>query len=142
MADSYSPIVSAAAPTLQGVWIHDPLTPTSTEYQFLYGNIGRGEELGVQAIKLHLVGRAKSVMEYGENEDGALSLKVYIPFGPDHDAGVQWWRDRVRARRSLLYRDNRIRLEYVALTKVSILDDRSGSIITAVVDTVDFSEAT
>lgn len=141
MTDILSTVYTATAPTWLGVYLHDPASPETTELGFLYGNIGRGEALGVDVTFLKLLGRARPVAEYGEAETTELSLSTFLPFGADHDAAVQWWRDRVRARATLCYRDGRKRLEYVSLGKVGATDARAGTTVAATVTTVDYSEA-
>lgn len=141
MTEILSTVSAATAPTWLGVYLHDPAAPDTTELGFLYGNIGRSENLDVDVTFLKLIGRARPVAEYGEAEKATLALSVVIPFGADHDAAVQWWRDRVRARAVLCYRDGRKRLEYIALGGVSITDARAGSTIASTVTVADFSEA-
>ena len=140
MTEILSTVYAATAPTWLGVYLHSPAAPAGTEALFLFGNIGRAESLAVDRAVIRLVGRALPIVESGEGENLELALSVVIPWGPDHDQKVQWWRDRVRARATLCYRDGRKRLIYISLGAVTVTDEKVGSTISATTTAVDFSE--
>lgn len=141
MTTTLSTIYTTSAPAFRGIWLHAPAAVSATERHFFYGNVDRIETISVDRTLLRFVGRPKPVAEYGENEDEVVGLSTLIPYDADHDEAVQWWRDQIRARRTLLYRDNRGRKHYVSLDEALISDLPEGSIVSCSVTEVDFSEA-
>lgn len=140
MTTTLSTIYTTTAPSLSGVWIHAPADPEGTEAHYLFGNVGRAEKVEVDGTLLRFVGRVKPVAEFGVGEEVSLALSVVIPWTDDHDDLVEWWRTQIRARRTLLYRDNRSRLLYVSLFGGSITDAKEGSVVSATVTAVDYDE--
>lgn len=127
MSESLSDVVSATAPALIGVWVFDPTDADATERNYLHAD-GRTESIAPRSAVLEVAGRVDPIVEFGEVTIVGLEVTVFVPFGPDHDAGVQWWRDAVEARRAICYRDNRGRLMYGALPAgVSPVDGRAGT---------------
>lgn len=140
MTSTLSAISTVTAPSFFGVWLHEYTDPEGTEAHFLYGNIGRAEKITVDRTLVQYIGRTRPVAEHGESEDVNLSLAITIPWDEDHDAAVEWWRDRVRARVTMLYRDGRGRRYYVDPGALTITDVREGTIVSIPVDAVDFDE--
>jgi len=141
MSESISETVEATAPELVGTWTFDPFDPAGTSRQFLFTR-DREEKLAVDATELRFIGRARPVVEFGEAEDIRLGLTVFLPFGPEHDPGVAYWRAALKARRALCYRDNRGRLEYVALGDgLSLVDAREGTGVGMSLVVVDYDES-
>jgi hypothetical protein len=138
---AYSKTLKVTAPVLTGSWIHAALAPAATIRTFPYLAGDRTESLGVELTGFQLLGRARPVYESSEFETLELALSYTIPFGADHDAAVQWWRDCVRARAVVLYRDGRGRREYGVFGEAQIADARSGSTVTAKLMAADFTEA-
>lgn len=89
MAQASSIIYTSTAPTLTGVWIHDPANAEFTISQFPYGNVGRTEGLSVSATELKFIGRALPVFDMGGFESQELSIDILIPSGPDEQDQVE-----------------------------------------------------
>ena len=141
MATATSDVVAITAPKLQGVWLHAVVDPDDTERHYLYQAGARGETLTVQTVSLQFVGRTFAVTEFGGEESQAMGLGIKVPWGPTHDADVQWIRDALRARRVLCYRDNRGRLLFGTLDgSVKVSDALDGSDIDVTINRVDYTE--
>jgi hypothetical protein len=125
---------------LQGVWLFDPTSPSTTSVQYLYGNVGRAEGLGVENAGLQFVGRAYPVYDFGMAEVLSLSLSFTIPFSSTHDAEVLTLRTLVRNRRTLAYRDGRNRLVYGILTGITVTDSKHGTVVATTLTAIDYSD--
>lgn len=140
MAQASSAVYTAAAPTLMGVWLHDPTKSDDTISNYLYGNIGRTETISVDSAELRFIGRALPVRDMGGFESQSLDIKILVPTGPTEQDQVEWFRDAVRNRRTLCYRDNRGRLSYGILGSVQFADVRTGTGVSFSFITVDHQE--
>lgn len=140
MAQATSDTTTVVAPSLMGVWIHDPSYANVTISNFPYGNVGRTEGISVESKALRYIGRALPVYDMGGFESQTLDIEILIPSGPDEQDMVEWFKTAVRARRTLCYRDNRGRLTYGILTSISIEDKREGSGVSFSFETVDYTE--
>lgn len=140
MAQTSSTIYTAAAAPLMGVWLHDPTKADSTISNYLYGNIGRTETISVDSAELRFIGRAHPVRDMGGFESQTLDIKILIPSGPDEQDQVDWFRDAVRNRRTICYRDNRGRLTYGILGSIQFADVRTGTGVSFSFITVDHKE--
>lgn len=142
MSESVSTTYAATAPRLLGAWVFDPVDPAGTLAHFPYARAAVGASTSIEAQRLAFAGRAHPVIEYGELESASVSIGALVPFGDDHDAGVQWWRDAVTARRTINYRDGRGRLYWVGLPGgIQETDERDGTIVAATLERVDYDEA-
>lgn|SRR5690606_7488671 len=138
MSRAVSDIVSGVAPTLVGVWVHDPLDASDTVRSYPFAD-GRTEHLAPESSVLTVVGRTRPVVEFGEALDESLKVTIFVPFGPEHDEAVQWWRDAVLARRAIFYRDNRGRAFYGVLASgVDPVDGRAGTALAVELTRVDW----
>jgi len=138
MSQAASSIVTIQAPSLVGVWVFDPVDPAGTERNYLFAD-GREETVNVEAVDLNLVGREYAITEFGEASALDLSLTIFVPFGDEHAAGVEYWRAAVLARRAINYRDNRGRLMYATLKGgLGIADGRAGTAIGVLLGRVDY----
>ena len=140
MAQSVSTIATSVAPTLEGVWVHDPTVSDETISNFLYGNVGRTEGITVEATALRFIGRAMPVYDMGGFESQQLDIDITIPYGPDEQDQVEWFRTSVRNRRTLCYRDNRGRLHYGIISNISFADKQEGTAVSFTFHTADFTE--
>src|SRR5690606_3682371 len=100
MSETVSGIVTATAPALVGVWVFDPTDPDDTERNYLHAD-GRSETILPAGSSIVLAGRTNPIIEYGTSTTVTLELTVFVPFGPEHDAAVQWWRDACENRRAI-----------------------------------------
>ncbi len=114
MSETVSAEATLTAPSLVGVWVFDPLDPDGTERNYMHAE-SRVETVRPKAEVIDVHGREDALVEFGATTVRGVSTTVTVPFGDEHDAGVQWWRDAATARRTINYRDNRGRLFWVAL---------------------------
>lgn len=139
MSESISEVVSGTAPSLVGVWVYDPTDPDATDRNFRYAS-GRVESVRPRSAVLEVVGRGRPIVEFGELMTQAIKLTVLVPFDDEHDDGVQWWRDAVDNRRTIIYRDNRGRMIPVALPEgVELTDGRIGTAFALSLLSVDYT---
>lgn len=142
MAQATSIEYTAVAPALFGVWMHSTIDPEGTASNFPYGNTERSEFIGVQGTALRFIGRTHPVYDTGGFETQSLNIDIVVPAGPDEQDQVEWFRNAVRNRRTLCYRDNRSRKHYVIIVDMNIEDAQVGTNISFKTETVDFNEAT
>ena len=140
MAQAVSSISTATAPVLSGVWIHDPIDPADSSSNFMFGNVGRSEGISIENSELRFIGRTLPVYDMGGFESQELSIDITIPYGPDEQDQVEWFRAAARNRRSLCYRDNRGRLTYGIIGSVSFKDQREGTVVSFTLHTSDYTE--
>lgn len=141
MPETASSIYTITAPALIGVWVFDPISPSTTERNYIHAE-GRTENISAKATEIELVGRLNPLVEYGEATLVGLALTILVPFGDTHDVAVQWWRQALSNRRAICYRDNRKRLMWGALNKeLPIVDGRAGTAISVSLRRIDFDEA-
>lgn len=141
MSETVGPVFTVTSSRLVGVWVFDPTDPDGSDINFMHAD-GRVESIKPESATIRLAGKRNPLIEFGEATVVVLTLTVFIPFGPTHDAGVQWWRDAAEARRTLCYRDNRGRLYYVAMPDgVAPADGRAGTALQLKMQRVDFDEA-
>lgn len=127
MSEAVSDVVIGLAPSLVGVWVFDPIDAGNTERNYIHAD-GRTESIVPKSAVLEVTGRVDPLVEFGEVTIAGLEVTIFVPFGTDHDAGVQWWRDAVENRRPICYRDNRGRLMYGALPAgIAPVDGRAGT---------------
>lgn len=141
MAQASSSEYTAVAPELFGVWMHSTVNPEQTASNFPYGNLGRTESIGVQGTALRFVGRTFPVYDTGGFESQSLDVDITVPAGPKEQDQVEWFRNAVRNRRTLCYRDNRGRKHYVIIIDMNIADAQIGTIVSFKTETVDYNEA-
>lgn len=132
---------TVVAPALLGVWMHSVSDPRGTVSNFLYGNLGRSESIDVEGKALRFIGRTHPVYDTGGFESQSLSIDIVVPVGPDEQDQVEWFRNVVRNRRTICYRDNRGRKHYVIIVSMNIEDARVGTNISFSTETVDYNEA-
>lgn len=141
MSETISETYTAVAPSLVGVWVFDPIDPDDTERNYLHAD-GRTESIKPRASSMDVAGRLNPLLEFGEVTVVGLKLTVFVPFGPEHDAGVQWWRDACENRRAICYRDNRGRLYWVGLPDgIEPQDGRAGTAFSLTLQRVNYDEA-
>jgi hypothetical protein len=141
MAQAVSVVYTTTAPSLAGVWVHDPSAAETTASNFLYGNVGRSEGISIENTELRFIGRALPVYDMGGFESQELSIDITVPYGPDEQDQVEWFRTAVRSRRTLCYRDNRGRLTYGIIGNISFKDEREGTSVSFTFHTADYTES-
>lgn len=139
MSESLSIEKTIVAPTLVGVWMHDPVIPDETISNFLHVE-DRTETHAAIGTAYRVHGRSLPVAEFGEASSIGIDASVPIPFGDDHASGVQWFRDAVERRRVICYRDGRGRVVFgVLLGGAPIKDERAGSTVSLKLTAVNYS---
>ena len=141
MAQATSTTTTITAPVLAGVWLHDPSDAEDTIQNFLYGNVGRSESLGVSAAPLRFIGRALPVYDMGGFESQELKINITVPSGPFEQDTVEWFRTAARNRRVLCYRDNRGRVSYGIIGGLTFTDIQIGTTVEFPFITTDYQEA-
>lgn len=141
MAQTSSAIVTATSPALVGVWLHDPANATNTAHNYIYGNVGRTESIGVQGIPVKYVGRVYPVYDTGVFEDQSLKINIIVPYGQTAGSDVEWFRTALRNRSVLCYRDSRGRKHYVIIVSIDFTDIPEGTAVSFTTTTVDYTEA-
>lgn len=140
MAQATSIPEVVTAPKLMGIWLHTVNNPEVTSTNYLYGNTARSEKIEIQGTAQRFIGRTFPVYDTGGFETQSLSLAVVVPTGPDEQEQVEWFRNIVRNRGTLCYRDNRSRLHYVILVGMNISDTMAGTELSFEATTVDYNE--
>lgn len=127
---------------LGGFGIHEDGDPAGTFRGFPYHVALTSESREVEVVTRGFLGRRLPVVDFGGSESVDLARGAMIPWGPDHDDAVQWWRDRHAGRRLLRYRDSRGRdLLGVLGGGLGIADRRDGTSVTFTFLEVDRIEA-
>lgn len=135
-----SATASGTARPMLGAWVHD-LADWSTIANFPFADAAT-EALAIDEQVLAFVGRTAPVVESGEAETSTLAVSIRLPPEVRFD-GEGWWRNRKRARTTLMYRDGRARTMACAIIgPVTINPDRSGSVLTCTLQAVDYPVAT
>lgn len=140
MAQASSTAQAIQAPKLNGIWLHSVEDPEATSSNYLYGNTARTETIEVQGTAQRFIGRTYPVYDTGGFEEQRVTLDIVVPSGPEEQEEVEWFRNAVRNRRTLCYRDNRSRKHYVILTSMNIQDSSIGTLVNFDAATVDYSE--
>lgn len=140
MAYADSAIDSAVSSTLTGTWLHDVADPETTARQYLFGSNAREESISAEAVVLPLVGRSLPLVEFGQNERQRIGLTFVVPFDEAHDDVVTGLRDLVNLRSTLCYRDGRGRLAFGVLTGISIVDEKSGTVVSTTLEVNNYRE--
>lgn len=123
---------------LTGKWLHDPLDPESTAYNFPYGP---GSEASVDAAGVGTLyaGREFPVYDYGEHEEETLTASVQVPHGPTHATDLAALATFARAKRTLWFRDNRGRSAASTITSFKVKDERWGSLVSLTLARLDYA---
>lgn len=140
MPSSFSEALEVTAPTMYGVWIHDPEDPAGTERNFLYGGIGRGSSVSVEYQTLQFAGRVHPVAEFGEHENWNAEFTLNIPYGTTWRSDVNALIAFARSRKTMLYRDGRGRRLYGVIPSADLKDARGMEDISISVQRVDYDE--
>jgi hypothetical protein len=136
-----SNLVTVTAPTLVGIWIHDPDDPEATLVNFPFTDPGsRTEHLGVTGTPIRLKGRTLPVYDFSAFEDQTVAVAIDVPHGPEYAEQMAWLAALVRSRESWLYRDNRSRKIYGPVVDAQLTDVQYGSRVQLSVSATEFDE--
>jgi hypothetical protein len=119
--------VAVGSLRLPGVWLHDPLDPQTTIRCYPMGADSREHAVDVDAAGTQYAGRAHPVVDYGEGESQAETIRLIIPHGPAYQAELEELDGWARARRTLHLRDNRGRNVQGTLSGLRSSDQPYGS---------------
>ena len=125
--------------TLVGVWLHDPLDPQDTIYQYPYGRSARSGGIEVASKAQQYAGRTHPVVDYGENQLTTYQVQAVIPYGPTWDADLAAIRAFAEYRRTLMFRDNRGRAVYADFDGYKETDTDSGFTVSFSITEVDYT---
>lgn len=111
-----SDVITAVAPKLNGVWLHDVNDPELTIRQFLYAD---GDSMSDSFRREHsykkYAGRTRPVIEYGIYEDYSVKLNIQL----DDELGRERLIQYSRTGAVLLYRDYTGRKFYTTLPELN-----------------------
>lgn len=115
-----SPVVGSIA--LNGVWLHDVADPEGTIWNFQYDG-GRDSEWRAEAEFMQFAGRAKPVVEFGEQEEGRVKVTLQLLRNTQDLDKLQ---TLVRRKGTICYRDGRGRKVYGVITSLPVKDEPYG----------------
>jgi hypothetical protein len=118
---------ATALVTFAGVWMSDPLDAENTVRQFPYGSAARTRTVATEQTALRFVGRSYPVVDYGEQLDDQLAVRIDVPHGTDWADDLASLRGFAEAQRITTVRDNRGRSLTGALTGYSEADQEWGT---------------
>lgn len=128
--------------SLQGVWLHDPLDPDGTVLQVPYGDASRSTARETSTAVLQLAGRTYPVIEFGQPETEAYTIRAMVAHGPTWAADLEalvWF---VRAKRPIVVRDNRGRSAHAMLSGYREDDAEEGTSVSFTATRMDYAETT
>jgi hypothetical protein len=125
---------------LQGVWLHDPLDPGGTIYQFPFGKASRATDNEISQGLQHFAGREDPVADHGEHRTHTYRISSFVPFGDDYAAGLAAAVGFAEARRTLVLRDNRGRGAAGAVSRYTETDREAGTDISYAFTRIDSDE--
>lgn len=128
-----------ASVDLQGMWLHDPLSPETTAVQYLYGGPAKETTVDTMPVGTHYAGRTYPVIDYGEHEDEAVSVTVHVPNGNTHSATVAALTAWARLRRTVWLRDGRGRSLPGTISAYKVQDTAFGSAVTFTISRVEYA---
>lgn len=102
-----SEIIVSDPVRLVGLWIHDPINPSQTSTQFMYGKDSRGYDIDVGGSTRHFAGRVFPVTDFGEHQSDTFSVATMVPHGPEYHTEREMLRNLVLTKRTMCFRDNR-----------------------------------
>lgn len=139
-ANEVGPTLSVAAPAILGAWLHRVSDPMGTLRSFPYATKKKVAR-AVASEVIEILGRRDPIPEFSDEETHTIALTVGIPHGVGTDAGVAWWRDALRARGTLCYRDSRQRITFGVLQSYDETDTKEGTTIAATLTRVAFTRS-
>jgi hypothetical protein len=98
---------TATSIALVGVWIHDPLDPAGTAWNFPYGRSGRSSAIAVPSAARMYAGRTWPVVDFGTARNDTFSVRAEVPHGTTWAADVAALQAFAAMTRTLWIRDNR-----------------------------------
>lgn len=138
MPSSDSEVYTVLTDSMVGVVILDPDDPSESAKSYIYGQIGRTEDIAMGVVEQMYVTERRPEYSFSGSAVITLQLLITIPWDEDHDAQVDSLRNFIRQKKSLVYRDNRSRFLYGVLTNVSIVDSRVGTEVSADLTVTEF----
>jgi len=127
---------------LEGVWIHDPDSAQDTVKNYRFGKDAKNSSIDIIGAKHVFAGRRFPVFEYGEHQEDKVSVSIIVDHGPDYMQQLQELRDFAELKKTIVYRDNRGRMFYGAISGFSDSDKSYGSDVSFEVQRVDREEVT
>jgi hypothetical protein len=127
---------------LCGVWLHDPLDPAGTARQYPYGKSSRSTAVDTANREMVYAGRVFPVYEFGESQGTVYTVRGVIPHGATWVADCEAMEWFATARRTLVFRDNRGRSIYCAVTGYRADDADEGTVFSFTATAVDHTVVT
>ncbi|MFF4467955.1 hypothetical protein ACFYZ3_00200 [Streptomyces sp. NPDC001599] len=140
MASTTSDPQTAVAPELQGLWMHDPLSPEDTITQFLYGGAANTEAVGVTSTALQFAGRKYPVYDFGDPEAASFDISIQVPFSDTWYDEIALLKTLPSSRTTMCFRDSRRRVFFGVVLDVKFSDEKFGTTASFTVLQNDYTE--
>ena len=109
--------VAVATLPLRGVWLWDAeLGGEASIRHFPYGASNKSDGVDMMGVASHYSGREDPVVDYGEHSATAANVSVDVPFGETYLEDMALLEDFARSRRTVHYRDTRMRAMFASLS--------------------------
>lgn len=131
------PVTASVA--FSGLWVHDPDDPEATITQYRYGRAQRSLGVAVTQETTHFVGRVQPVTDFGEHQTDTFDVTIDVPFGTDYRPARASLRAWAEARRAVVVRDNRGRMQLSTLDGHDESDTEWGGQVSLTATRVDSS---
>lgn len=122
---------------LMGVWLLNPLSPTTTKGQWLYNDVGAAEAFDLEAVYTQYAGRQFPAVDFGTAESNVLTIKI-TTF--DTDGMQAKLHALILSQAILCYRDKKGRRLFGTIVSHPIQDANGVAIQTVVFTRNDFTE--
>lgn len=126
--------------SFMGLWIHDPLDPTGTIKNYMYGRSSRSVGVDVSQQGMRFAGRTYPVVDYSEHQEDSFSVTIQVPEGPTTATELLELLAFAELRRTLCFRDNRGRLFFGTMSGYQEDDQDWGTQVSFDVGRVDYDE--
>ncbi|MGM0882594.1 MAG: hypothetical protein ACQEXQ_16325 [Bacillota bacterium] len=123
--------------TLNGVWLHSTDDPQGTAHNYKWDGNGRGSDWKPEVAMMQFAGRSNLVAEFGELEDGKVSVQLEMY---DGDLDFQKLDTLVRRKGTVCYRDGRGRKLFGIIPGLPMKDEHWGYTTTVEVIETAYSE--
>jgi hypothetical protein len=109
--------VAVATLPLRGVWLWDAeLGGEDSIRYFAYGASNKSDALDMMGSPSYYAGREDPVVDYGEHSAWSVSVSVDVPFGETYLEDMAILENFARSRRTVHYRDTRMRAMFANLS--------------------------
>jgi len=118
-----------------GIWLHVPGDEEATIHYFFLQLGNRKEDIQIESETTHFAGRTFPVTDFGQYEQQIINLDILVA---NEDFG--YFRQLVRNRQVICYRDNRARKLFATFSNLSFEDRKDGVGVQFSLQQVDYTE--